>query len=47
VLAGAYAVFGISEASALLIELGFLLLLAWGAQEPRHILFVTYPLVVI
>jgi hypothetical protein len=31
VLAGAYAVLGISEASALLVELGFLLLLAWGA----------------
>ena len=31
VLAAAYAIFGVSEASALLTELGFLLLLAWGA----------------
>jgi 4-amino-4-deoxy-L-arabinose transferase-like glycosyltransferase len=31
VLAAAYALFGVSEASALLPELGFLLLLAWGA----------------
>ena len=37
VLAAAYAVFGVSEASALLIELSFLLLLAWGAfRLARH-----------
>jgi hypothetical protein len=33
VLALTYAVFGVSEASALLVELGFLLLLAWGAYR--------------
>ena len=37
VLAAVYAVFGVSEASALLTELGFLLLLAWGAfRLSRH-----------
>jgi len=37
VLAAAYSVFGVSEASALLVELGFLLLLAWGAfRLSRH-----------
>ncbi len=37
VLAGVYAVFGVSEASALLTELAFLFLLAWGAfRLSRH-----------
>jgi 4-amino-4-deoxy-L-arabinose transferase-like glycosyltransferase len=37
VLAAVYAVFGVSEASALLTEFGFLLLLAWGTfRLSRH-----------
>ena len=37
VLAAVYAVFGVSEASALLTELAFLFLLAWGAfRLSRH-----------
>ncbi|MBV9815386.1 MAG: glycosyltransferase family 39 protein [Alphaproteobacteria bacterium] len=37
VLAAVYAAFGVSEASALLAEFGFLLLLAWGAfRLSRH-----------
>jgi 4-amino-4-deoxy-L-arabinose transferase-like glycosyltransferase len=37
VLAAAYAAFGVSEATALLVELAFLLLLVWGAfRLSRH-----------